>query len=339
MTRGPRWLRRRCGALLAVALSAGLLLAAPGCRKRQEVIVKTAEGKRLRAEDIDRDPTALLPGGALGVLVLDAPELFRSAIGQKLLELARRHAPLPASAGFLPERDLTSLIVGIYSMQGADFAGIARGTFDPAAIEQAADGTQTTPLGVPVVRTVYAERTLYTADNVGFVVLTAHTVLFGNETGMRRVLDRLARGRIRREIPPWAEDLVGRPDAPMALAANLATDTVSSAVREQLPFTGGLGRLRVVGNFVAPGINLAGTAVYADEAAAQAGARQVNEIQGLVQRWGWFAALAGIPQPVRKVQAVSRGLEVDFVIGLDAVAVGRMLDQLSVTASAARGGG
>lgn len=339
MTAGSRGRWRRVGPLLAAALAAGLLVAAPACHPRREVIVKTAEGRRLRAEDIDRDPTALLPGGALGILVLDAPELFRSAIGQKLLELARRHAPLPASAGFAPERDLTRLIVGIYSMQGADFAGIASGDFDPAAIEQAADGTQSTPLGVPVVRTVYAERTLYTADNVGFVVLTAHTVLFGNETGIRRVLDRLARGRIKREIPTWAEDLVGRQDAPMALAANLGANTVSAAVREQLPFTGGLGRLRVVGNFAPPGINLAGTAVYTDESAAQAGARQVNEIQGLVQRWGWFAALAGIPQPVRNVQAVPRGPEVDFVIGLDAVAVGRMLDQLSTTASAVRPGG
>ncbi len=336
MTRGFRRLRQRGGALLAVGVAAGLLLATPACRKRQEVIVKTADGKRLRAEDIDRDPTALLPGGALGILVLDAPELFRSAVGQKLLALARRHAPLPAGAGFEPERDLSSLIVGVYSMQGADFAGIARGSFDPVAIERAADGLQTTPLGVPVVRTVYAERNLYTADNVGFVVLTTHTALFGNETGMRRVLDRLARGRIQREIPPWADDLVGRPGAPMALAANLATDTVSSAVREQLPFTAGLGRLRVVGNFAPPGINLAGTAVYTGEVAAQAGAGQVNEIQGLVQRWGWFAALAGIPQPVRRVQAVPRGPEVDFVIGLDAVAVGKMLDQLSATVSAAR---
>jgi hypothetical protein len=330
---------RRRGAL-AISVVIGLgVLSASACRHRDEVIAKTAEGKRLRADDIDRDPTALLPGGALGIATLDAPALYRSPVGQQLLALSRRRAPVPPSAQFDPERDLTGAVIGFYSMQGLDFAGIASGSFDPTAIERAADGNQTTPLGVPVVRTTYADHTLYTADNVGFVVLTAHTVLFGNETGIRRVLDRLARGRLRREIPAWAEDLLARHDAPFAAAMNLESNPVSESVRERLPFTGGLSRVRVVGNFEAPGVNLAGTAVYSDEVAAQSGAQQLNELQALAARWGWLATIAGIPQPVRQVRAQAHATEVDFVVGLDAVAVGKMIEQLSATLGAAPRGG
>lgn len=325
--------------LLLAAVGLSLLVAAGvsngGCR-HQEVIVKTADGKKLRAEDIDRDPTALLPGGALGVGRLDARALYGSPLGQAVLGFMRRHAPLPPGAEFDPERDLLGLWIGIYSMQGADFAGIASGRFRPAAIEAAADGIQQTPLGVPVVRTLYAERKLYTAGELGFVVLTEHTLLFGNETGIRRVLDRLARGRIQREIPPWADDLLGREDVPFALAVDLGSNPVSAAVREELPFSAGLGRLRVVGNFADSGVNLAGTGVYGDEGAAEVGARQVNDIEAMVRSWGWLAAIAGIPQPVRRTSALTRGREVDFVIGLDAAATGRMIEQLSQTLGATK---
>ncbi|MBN2197430.1 MAG: hypothetical protein JW751_31920 [Polyangiaceae bacterium] len=333
--------RPRFGLGLVAALGfvlPGTLLAATGCH-RSEVIVKTADGRRLRAEDIDRDPTALLPGGALGIATLDAPSLNQAAIGQKLLELARRHAPMPEAAHFEPGRDLNRLLIGVYSMQGVDFAGIATGSFDKSAIERTADGTQTTPLGIPVVRSTYAEHTLYTGGNVGFVVLTEHTILFGNETGIRRVLDRLARGRIAREIPVWAGDLMERRDTPFTLAMDFGADPISASVREQLPFMGALSRVRLVGNFASPGLNLAGTAVYRDDPAAVTGAAQLNEIQTLVRRWSWLTAIVGIPQPVHRVQAAARGPEVDFVVGLDAIAMAKILDQASTMLAAAGSGG
>ena len=71
---------------------------------------------------------------------------------------------------------------------------------DELLIEAAADGSQVTPLGVPVVRSTYAGRKLYTVANFGFSVLTSHTVLFGNETGIRRTLDRIERGDVYRLV-------------------------------------------------------------------------------------------------------------------------------------------
>src|SRR5262249_13145091 len=147
------------------------------CAHHDDVIVKTGADKQLGEAQIDADPAALLPGGAVGVLVIDANALYNSMFGDKIRQVVEKRLPLPPSAGFEPQRDLTKAWIGFYSMQGADMAGVALGTFDRGKIEAAADGTQPTPLGVPVVKTSYAGRTLYTAGTVGFSVLTSKTAL------------------------------------------------------------------------------------------------------------------------------------------------------------------
>ncbi len=322
-----RWVVVLCAALLVVG----------GCH-RSEIIVKTADGRKLRSEDLDRDPLALLPGGAIGIVYLDAQALYTSPFGQGVLRLVEKHAPVPPAANYDPRRDLQRIYLGFYSMQGADFAGVATGSFDQVAIEAAADGTQLTPLGVPVVRSTYADRKLYTAANLGFVVLTSHTVLFGNETGIRRTLDRIDRGIVEREVPSWALDLLDRPEAPMAAAFDLEANPVSAAARNQLPFAAGLSRARLVGNFADPGINLAGTATYADATAAQQGATAMNDLLATIRQWAWAAALLGIQQPIRQLQAHPHGEQVDFVIGLDATAVTALLDQASQAVAPGAGG-
>lgn len=324
------------GVRVAVFLLVALLVLG-GCH-RQEVIVKTTDGRKLRAEDIDRDPLALLPGGAIGILYLDAQALYASPFGQGVSRLAESHTPVPASANYQPQRDLERMYVGFYSMQGADFAGVATGVFDKEAIEAAADGTQVTPLGVPVVKSTYADRSLYTAANLGFVVLTSRTALFGNETGIRRTLDRIDRGIVKQEVPDWALDLLQRPDVPMAAAFDLESNPVSAAARNQLPFAAGLHRVRMVGNFADPGINVAGTATYADAASAELGATGMNDLQTTIRQWGWAAALLGIRQPIRQMQAHPNGSQVDFVIGLDGAAVTALLEQASKVVAPAAGG-
>jgi hypothetical protein len=107
----------------------GFLLS--GCAKTEDVIVHTGQGKEKTAVEIDADPLALLPGGAITVGVLDANALFASQFGDKLLEVAKRRAPVPEAAGFDPKRDISKVYFGVYSMQGADVAGVAVGAFDP----------------------------------------------------------------------------------------------------------------------------------------------------------------------------------------------------------------
>lgn len=315
----------RRGALLTLG-SLGLALA--GCSKSQDVIVHTGQGKEKTAFEIDSDPLALLPDGAITVGVLDMQALFASQFGDKLLEVARRRAPVPDAAGFEPKRDLTKAYFGTYSMQGADVAGVALGSFDPQKIEASADGVHKTPLGVPVTKTTYAGRALYTAESVGFTILTTRTALFGNQTGIRRALDRIKDGTAKRELAPWAAKVLAENGAPFAFGSNLKENPVPNALRSKLPFLDGVETLSVVGNFAPPGVNLAGTLVYPNEAAAATGAGKVAETRAMLDTYTPFLALLGIPQPVRKLEADAVGREGHFVAGIDAVAFSALLSRL-----------
>ena len=309
-----------------------------GCPKQEEVIVETADGKELTAEDIDKDPLALLPGGFVGFAYVDAQQFFGSQFAPQATALAQRVVPVPASAGFEPKRDLQRVYVGAYSMQGADVAGVATGTFDPEKISKAADGTQTNPMGFPVVQSQYAGRTLYTSQDVGFVVLTKHTVLFGNETAMRRTLDRIKEGRVRRELPQWMGDLLETEGAPFAGGIDLRAQPTTEALAQSLPFLDGLQTVRVVGNFKPPGVNMAGTASYGDAAAAQRGADNLKTAQQQLQSFAPLMSLIGIPQPLHKLEAQAKDDEAQFVAELDGQAITSLLSQLANLVGASAGG-
>jgi hypothetical protein len=313
--------------LLALALA--LLPLSSACAKKQETIVATGADKQLSDADIDREPESLLPGGAVGVFSIDTKKLYASEFGQKILGIARAKTPVPSSANFDAGRDLDHAWVGVYSMQGADAAAVLTGRFDKAAIEAAADGTQTSPLGVPVVKSSYAGRTLYTSQNVGFVVLTAHTVLAGNETGIRRALDRIKEGRVRKQTPEWFDELSKTENAPLVAGFDLRAQPITDAVRQKLPFLNGLETARMVGNFESPGVNVAGTLSYHDEQGAAQGAASLLQVRDMIASFGWLASLLQIGQPIRQLDAKADGKDTKVVMGLDAGEVGKMLDQLS----------
>lgn len=312
---------RRFTLLLAAAL------ATLGCPKKDDVIVETAAGKELTPEDIDREPLALLPSGAVGIAVLDAQQLFSSQFGQKLLVLAQATAPVPASAGFQPQRDLERLVVASYSTQGADVVAVATGAFDKEAIERSADGVQQTPLGAPLVKSSYAGRALYTSRNVGFVVLTRRTVLAGTETGIRRALDRIKEGRVKRGVAPWMGELLDNPGAPIAAGFDLRAQPVTDAMRQQLAFLDGLETGRLVGNFQPPGLNVAGTLTYGEDAAAQKGSQNLENLSQQLGNWGWLMQLVGISQPVRRLEAQAEGKDCKVVAELDGQGIAGLLDQ------------
>ena len=114
------------------------LVSVIGCAKRETVVTPTVAPRTLTSSEIDADPLAILPTGFVGLLRAEIPAVAKSAMGPSLLALANRMAPLPPSSGFLPERDLDRIVLGLYSMQGADAAGVATGRFDPDAIKRAA---------------------------------------------------------------------------------------------------------------------------------------------------------------------------------------------------------
>ncbi len=300
-----------------------------GCPKKPDKIVAAGEDRVLSDAEIDAEPAALLPGGAVAVFAVDVKKVMASQFGQKVLSISRARTPVPASANFDPGRDLERAWVGVYSMQGADSAAVLTGTFDKAAIERSADGTQRTPLGTPVVKSSYAGRSLYTSHNIGFVVLTSRTVLVGNETGIRRALDRIKEGRVRNQLPVWFEELAKTPNAPVVAGFDLRAQPLTDATRQQLPFLSGLETARFLGNFESPGVNLAGTMTYGDEAGAKAGAAALLQVRETIASWGWLASLLGVGQPVRQLDAQVFGKDAKVVAALDAGEVGKLLDQLS----------
>lgn len=317
-------MKRRWALLLTALCSAAAL----GCGGNKEVIEKAGEGKSLTDAQIDQDPLALMPGGPVGMTYVDAQQLFQSKFGDQLLRILQKRMPVPAAAGFEPKRDLEKLYVGFYSMSGADAAGVAVGNFNPTAIEAAADGTTNTPLGAPLVKREYAGRTLFVSMNIGFTVLTPRTVIFGNETGIRRMLDRMEDGRVKRQVPSWMGDLLETPNAAVVGGADLEDAPAVASASDQLPFLKGMKSSRMVGNFKDPGMNLAGTSSYTDEEAAVAGAQQMNGFQQLMQSISWLTALLGMGNPIQRLEAKADGTDAKFVAELNGTAVTQVIDQV-----------
>jgi hypothetical protein len=159
------------------------------------------------------------------------------------------------------------------------------------------------------------------------VILTSRTVLSGNETGIRRALDRLRYSKLERSMPKWMTDLVSTRNAAFAVAGDFSGQGAVEAAAPQMPFLAGLRYVRVVGNFQPPGVNFAGALTYTDPQSAANGAAALSNLQQLTQfvsmlsSWGM-----GGPVPAMKVaQSVN---DVAFTVPLDESFV-RLLLRLS----------
>jgi hypothetical protein len=292
----PKGRVRRAIAALGLVVAA----LAVGCSS-EEIIVKTAAGTELKAADIDADPLALLPPNSLALLNLDPKQLFQSSLGRQFLLLAQSQMPLPPSAQFEPQRDLDRLLVGFYSAAGADFAGVAVGKFDVAAIKAAAARSEATPLGTPMVAVRYSQWEFYVSANLGFCVLTPKTVLFGNEVGIRRALDRLERGDLRVEQAADVEALMRTPGAPIALGASNADAALDSLI-QRTPLATNLRMARVVANLEPPGFNVAGTFTFADASSAQVAKERFEQTLATVDNLGAVGAWFGAQKPIQSHQ-------------------------------------
>ena len=258
-----------------------------------------------------------------------AKAMFASAVGEQLRRIAEARLPIPASAGFEPGRDLDRLHIGVYSLQGADVAAVATGTFNAEAIEVAADGVTITPLGTPLSKSQYAGRWLFTTQDIGFVILTEKTALFGNGTGMRRALDRVQRGINKRELDPWLEDAIADDNAAIVGGIDVSEHPELASAAKRFPFLTGLKSLRLLGNFKAPGMNFAGTLTYSDEPQAASGKQGLEALQASMASLGWATALMGFGRPLKHLQLESEGPDVKFVLGLEGTTLRKGIDYLA----------
>jgi hypothetical protein len=213
-------------------------------------------------------------------------------------------------------------------MQGVDFAAVAKGRFKPDAILRAADGVTQTPLGAPLVKSEYAGRTLYTVGNIGFTLLTANTALYGNETGMRRALDRIARGDLEHRIAHWMETFLKAQTAPIATALDL-TSPEGAAVADSMSVSRGLATATAIGNFDPPGLNLSGRLSYRSAEAASAGAQNILALRRRISSYAWLTALLGIGDPIHNLQLAPSNNLVDFQLSLQGGVVNQLIEQLA----------
>jgi hypothetical protein len=299
--------------LLSVSAGWGL-----GCGGGREVILRTAAGVEATAEDIDRNPLWLLPPGGVGWLHLEVAPTLQSELGKYLLADLEARFPMPEAAGFSFERDVARFSVASYSMQGVDFAGVAMGRFDPGRIEAAALDYKGGPLAPALVKSQYAGRTLFTSGSVGFVILTPRTALFGNDTGIRRCLDRISESRVADDLPAWVKDLLVTPNAAFSLGIDLQQNPFTAALSGRLAALRGASMARGIGNFDPPGVNLAGTISHADHDAARATATALLQAGGSLNIYG---RLFGLGQPLRKLETQAIGTDTQVVLAVDGNAV------------------
>jgi hypothetical protein len=309
---------------MKIWVSIAVLMTLLGCAKRETIITPVSASHPIMPAEIDGDPLAILPSGFIGLLRAEVPAVAKSALGPTLIALANKLAPLPQGSGFVPERDLDRLVVGLYSMQGADAAGIAIGRFNPDAIRNAAASTPNTSNG-PLVQSPYAGYTLYTVHNVGFCVLTSRTVLIGNETGIRRSLDRIHDGRAVHQLPEWTNVLLDASRAPLAFGGNLKSTPLPAGLTQQVPFLAGLSALRVLGNFETPGVNLAGSLGYETPERAQQAAGEMLASRDLLKSFSFILGVMGVTQPIQRLEAQATDREVSYVATLDGAALAKIL--------------
>ncbi len=299
-------------------------LAAAACGGSQDSVSPAHGPNDVTAEQIDADPLALLPSSAALLVRVDAASFYKSSsLGSSVAALSDRLLPIGEEAGFLASRDVDQVTAAAYSMQGADVAAVIKGRFDRERIEKAVANHTPTRGGGVIVSSTYAGRNLYTVNNTGFTILTPHTALAGTESGMRRTLDRIKDGHVKRDLPEWMTKTIETDGAAIGIAADFSSQEMTQ-VTSVLPWLAGIKMARILANFHEPGLNVAGTLTYADAGQAQSaseGLRRAGGMANLIAVTGLFPQLQGL-----LVSVADANVEVKFA--LDDQSLRRTLSQV-----------
>jgi len=312
---------------LPVIFLACLLAVAPACGGAKDSVGEAHGPNDVTEAQIDADPMALLPSAPVAAASVDAHAFFTSGgFGAQLTKLTERYMTIGDEAGFSASRDVDKVVGATYSTQGLDVVAALSGRFDKDKIAKAADAHTPTKGGGVLVASQYAGRTLYTVNNVGFTILTPKTALVGTETGIRRALDRIHDGRVKRDFAPWIIATLETQGAELAVAADFASQPITSASVGALPvpWLQGLRMARVVGDFKPPGMTIAATLTYAEEKQASNGADGVRQATNLVN----VVAMTGLAPKIQNLDVNTAATDLQVKFAVDDRSLGNFLTAL-----------
>ncbi|HEX3771597.1 MAG TPA: hypothetical protein VHV30_12055 [Polyangiaceae bacterium] len=231
----------------------------------------------------DADPLALIPPSAIVVASIDAHAAFASAsIGATLTGVTDSLVPFGPETGFQASRDVDRIVLGVYTGGEADAAAILSGRFDLDKINAAT----TAKNGAAIVKGTYAGFATETIGQVTIAPISAKTVVVGTGERVHRVLDRVtppAGTTLQRSLPQWVSDTMGTQGAQFAVGADFSSQPLAAATigSINLSWLKGLQIARAVGDFDAPGLNVAATLTYGDPSGAQAASDGIHMLDGL----------------------------------------------------------
>src|SRR5262249_253741 len=119
-------------------------------------------------------------------------------------------------------------------------------------------------------------------------------------------------------------------NAATAAAYDFTGPVSVEAMVKNLPFLSGIRTAKIVGNFAPPGMNFAGTLTYPDPQTAQAAAQSIDQTNATIKSYSLFLQLAGIGNPIQKLETVASGNDAQFVLGLESRTVEWLLNQLAI---------
>jgi hypothetical protein len=314
--------------LLVVSLMCGAV-ALGGCAAPQEVIVVTAEGRRATPQAVDEDPWRLLPPGAVMWLRLDMKQAFQAEFGPQIEKTMVDLLPFATGAGIEPKKDIDVVVGALYATVGSDIVAVGQGRFDPLAVERAVQKKPESVGGLPIQVGVFAGSTMYVAGHSAMAILTESTLVFGTQLGVRRVLERVEEGRLKRTLPAWYEALLSQAAAEFQWGIDLDSQPVPAAFRTQVEFLNQLRAARLVGNFRSPGLNLAGTLTYESPQVAETASRELLELEQSLGNYDIILAALRVPKPIRSLRTQAIDKDTQVAIEIDGRAIAAFLDNAS----------
>lgn len=314
------WTSRACLLILF-----GVVSALAGCKSSPELIVETGAGRQATPAEIDEDPWALLPGGAIALAQVNAQELVGASYGSEVVTLLRDHLPLARDAGLDLEKDIDQVVLGVYATAGSDVAAVATGRFRKERIVEAIRRDPVAVHGREIRINEFAGFEVYVVDFAAMVPLTENTLVFGSEIGIRRVLERIEEGRLERSLPPWYERMLQQQKAHFALGIDLDAQPVPAALRTRLAFLKGLRAGRLLGNFEEPGLNVAGTLTYDRPDSAKNAVRYIQEQEKMLSRASVLMRMLKMPRPIDRLEARAVDKEAQVAAEIEGRAIAAIL--------------